>query len=162
MKVIFILIILLFNLNVLSAQDKSPSKTKDPPTEIPKSAADFQSGRSEPSPRPPPPVSINIRQNVIMANIKGEAYIHFLIIIERHPNNRSFTLAWDCYDSGGSTLKSLEGDKAPRMFDSYNLVKDFYLTQGPCTISVNLHRNDGKDIFIKKDIKVVGPNFEGF
>lgn len=143
MKVIFILIILLFNLNVLSAQDKSPPKSKD-------------------SPSLPPPVSINIRQTVFMANIKGEAHIHFLIIIERHPNNRNFTLRWDCYDSGGSTLRSLEGDKASRIFDSRNLVKDFYLTQGPCTISVNLHRNDGKDIFIKKDIKVMGPDPEGF
>lgn len=129
MKELFLISILFFN------------SSKDPP-EI-----------SEP---PKPPISIRINQRTVYA-IKGEVQIHFLIIIEKHPKNRGFYLQWDCPDSGGSSYRALEGEKSKRIFDSYNLVKNLYLTPGTCVISVELERNDGKKFRVVEKINVIDP-----
>ncbi len=136
MKIFFLIIsILLLNLNNLNAKDNPQKKGKDPP-----------------------PVSIRIfhKQNTVIASNGDVAYILFLIIIERHPSNRGFTLSWDCPGIYGSTYKSLEGENGQRIFDSQNL-RNLYLTEGLCIIAVDLERNDRRNIRVIETITVLSP-----
>jgi len=127
LRLIFILVILLFNINYVNAQSNSRAEEDELK-----------------------PISIVNRQKIANADNKGEAYINFYIIIERHPDNRSFVLETICETYVSSSFTQLEGENAQKIFDFWS----HRLGVGECYLVVTLRRVGGKVLTAREGVQV--------
>src|SRR3989338_2944217 len=102
----------------------------------------------------PPPITLRISSTYVTS---GRFSPSFILIIERHPDNKSVTFQWDCTYEYGSTLKQLNGEKSPRVFQNNGeWARGVYFDAGTCEIVITLERSSGDDKSFRTLIEVRG------